>query len=376
MQFTIDFYAVCFLLGAAQAVFLATALLFSQYGYSLANRILAAFLAALSILLAAVVAYHSKFVLQFPHLIKIEAPFIFVYGPLIFLYTQALTSRDFVCSKRLSLHFIPFAIYALYLLPFYFRSAEAKAELWTASHAHHLSWQTYGEIFVGIAHLSVYLILTIRLLNRHAQNIKDSFSALEKINLSWIRRLLLGFAGIWVFYAGMYVYNLEPLIHVIGLLTVGMIYYLGFKGLTQPEIFAAEEEAPAAPKYARTALAADKAEVYRDRLLHLMKTEKPFIETDLSLQKLAKKLAIPSHHLSQVINEKLQQNFFEFVSSYRIAEAKKLLADPAQRNLNIAEIGFNVGFNSLSTFNAAFKQHAHMTPSQFRKTLSQSKEAN
>ena len=48
-------------------------------------------------------------------------------------------------------------------------------------------------------------------------------------------------------------------------------------------------------------------------------------------------------------------------------EAKKLLADPAKKHLNIAEIGFSVGFNSLSTFNAAFKNHAQMTPSLFRK---------
>ena len=310
MQFTIDFYAVCFLLGAAQAVFLAMALLFSKHGHRPANRMLATFLAALAILLAATVAYHTGFVLKFPHLIKIEAPFIFVYGPLIFLYTQALTSRDFVFATRLALHFIPFALYALYLLPFYLRSAAAKAELWTASHAHHLSWQAYVEIFFGIAHLSLYLILTIRLLNKHARAVKDSFSTLEKINLKWIRRLLIGFAGILVFYAVIYVYNLEPFIHVIGLFTGGLIYYLGLKGLTQPEIFAAKEEVATAPKYAKTALAADKADAYLEKLLQLMKTDKPFIDTDLSLQKLAKRLAVPSHHLSQVINEKLQQNFF------------------------------------------------------------------
>jgi len=309
MQPSFDLYAISFLLGSAQAAFLAVALLFSKYGYRLANRILAIFLAALAILLSAAVAYHTRLVLQFPHLIKSEAPFIFVYGPLLFLYTRALTARDFVWAKRHGLHFIPFGIYAVYLLPFYFQSTATKTNLWTTSHSHHLPWQMYFEILPGIAHLLIYIVLTIRLLRRHTQTIKDSFSSLEKINLVWIRHLLIGFGGIWIFYAVMYSYDLEPLIHVIGLFTVGLIYYLGFKGLTQPEIFAVEDEAPTSPKYARTALAADKAEAYLEKLLYLMATEKPFTESDLSLHKLAKKLAIPSHHLSQVINEKLRQNF-------------------------------------------------------------------
>jgi hypothetical protein len=65
---------------------------------------------------------------------------------------------------------------------------------------------------------------------------------------------------------------------------------MGFKGWTQPVIFTIDEERQPVPKYAKTALAAEKADGYLEKLLSLMDGEKPFVDNDLSLQKLAKKL--------------------------------------------------------------------------------------
>jgi AraC-like DNA-binding protein len=63
----------------------------------------------------------------------------------------------------------------------------------------------------------------------------------------------------------------------------------------------------------------------------------------------------------------LHQNFFQFVNSYRVEEAKKLLRDPASSHINIAEIGFRAGFSSAASFNALFKKFTHTTPSQYQK---------
>jgi len=86
---------------------------------------------------------------------------------------------------------------------------------------------------------------------------------------------------------------------------------------------------------------------------------------DLNLPKLAQRLSMSTHHLSQIINERLQKNFFEFVNQYRIEEAKNLLRDKA--NINVAEIGFEAGFSSVSAFNTAFKKYTGLSPSQFRR---------
>ena len=81
-------------------------------------------------------------------------------------------------------------------------------------------------------------------------------------------------------------------------------------------------------------------------------------------------LSVPQHHLSQILNEKLNQNFFDFVNNYRIQEAKKLLVSPDGGLLTILAIAEEVGFNSKSAFNNAFKKVTNTTPSEFRKNNS------
>jgi AraC-like DNA-binding protein len=89
------------------------------------------------------------------------------------------------------------------------------------------------------------------------------------------------------------------------------------------------------------------------------------------LQKLAERLGISPHHLSQVINERLNQNFFDFVNQYRVGEAKRQLLDAKKKHYSIMAIAGDVGFNSKSAFNAAFKKHANVTPSEWRRTSGQ-----
>jgi AraC-like DNA-binding protein len=100
-----------------------------------------------------------------------------------------------------------------------------------------------------------------------------------------------------------------------------------------------------------------------------MEKERPYTDGNLTLQKLAKALAMPANHLSQIINEQLNQNFFDFINYHRIEEAKRMLVDPARKHYSILAISEEVGFNSKSAFNAAFKKHTDMTPSEFRKAL-------
>lgn len=59
-------------------------------------------------------------------------------------------------------------------------------------------------------------------------------------------------------------------------------------------------------------------------------------------------------------------NFFEFVSSYRVQEAKRRLADPSDTS-SILQVMYDSGFNSKSVFNTAFKNNTGLTPSDFRR---------
>ncbi|UCH92991.1 MAG: helix-turn-helix domain-containing protein [Candidatus Aminicenantes bacterium] len=120
-------------------------------------------------------------------------------------------------------------------------------------------------------------------------------------------------------------------------------------------------------KYKTSTLDPEKTERYLKKLFYMTEVEKVYKDEELSLQSLAEKLSIPPRELSQVINERLDMNYSNFINSYRIEEAKNLLFAPGENDHSILDIAYQVGFNSKAVFNRAFKKFTGMTPSQFRK---------
>jgi AraC-like DNA-binding protein len=224
--------------------------------------------------------------------------------------------------------------------------------------------------WILLAHLLVYLVLSFRCLLSHSKAIKNSFSSVERINLNWLKFFLSGFVLLWI--VALYLDVAESgsqSINLMWLLVSFFMYVIGYTGLWQPDIFAGsefKEDKSAAKRYEKSTLTEENAKKYLDQLSQFMEAEKPFLDTGISLYGLAKKLSMPPHHLSQVINEKLGLNFFEFINRYRVEEAKMRLIDPQHAHLTIAAIGLDSGFNSISAFNSAFKKNAGMSPSQFR----------
>lgn len=94
-----------------------------------------------------------------------------------------------------------------------------------------------------------------------------------------------------------------------------------------------------------------------------MSTQKPYLDNSLTLQDLAQQTNSSERQLSFLINKVLGQHFYDYINSYRIEEACRLLL---QNDLNIQQIMYEVGFNSKSSFNTAFKKNTGQTPSQFR----------
>ena len=148
--------------------------------------------------------------------------------------------------------------------------------------------------------------------------------------------------------------------------TFSYINVFVFKGLLQPALFHGENREPTGPKYEKSALSEPRKQKMLDELQSYMQNRKPHLNPELTLAQLAEALNIQPKYLSQVINEKLGKNFFDFVNCYRIEEAKAKLVNPPDEKITVLEVLYDVGFNSKSSFNAAFKKATGMTPSQFR----------
>ena len=122
-------------------------------------------------------------------------------------------------------------------------------------------------------------------------------------------------------------------------------------------------------RYAHSSLSHDDAKLINDRLLCYMQEHKPYLENHLNLRSLAKELDVNANYLSQVINEKHDKNFFEFINSYRVNELKQMMNDPNNRQFTLLSMAFDCGFNSKTTFNTAFKRITGLTPSQYLKKV-------
>ncbi|NIM16235.1 MAG: helix-turn-helix domain-containing protein [Candidatus Aminicenantes bacterium] len=103
------------------------------------------------------------------------------------------------------------------------------------------------------------------------------------------------------------------------------------------------------------------------KLTYFMEVEKVFRDETISLQSLSEKLSIPPYRLSQIINEKLNKGFSDFINTFRIEEAKRLLTDPKWAGQKVLSIAFEVGFNTKAAFNYVFKKYTGMTPTQYKK---------
>jgi AraC-like DNA-binding protein len=391
-------FHIIYLLGAVQGVFLA-ALLATRRRNSLPNKLLGSVMLVFSADLAAAVYHASGYEQVNPQFIGFDFPLGLLYGPLFFLYARTLTRRQSHLTRRDLLHFLPFVLVLLYMLPFYAMSGADKLAFLQDP-----TPDLRTQIMVLINHARilsaiVYVALTAALIRRYQLQIRDTYSSLERISLRWLRDVTVGLtilAGIAVIFYILELMNSSPVIGMdpgsayddLTLLCVtAFVYVIGYLGLRQPQVFATDQpehgdaidearsipslpaELTDKPRYAKSGMDPEAARQHLDALLRLMETEKPYRRGDLTLADLAATLSISTHNLTEVLNTQLGQSFYDFVNGYRVREVQERLADPAAAHLTLVAIGEEAGFNSKSSFNAVFKKHTNMTPSEYRRLV-------
>ncbi|MCA1632767.1 MAG: helix-turn-helix domain-containing protein [Acidobacteria bacterium] len=375
MKLELNLLAVLNLLGAAQGLLLALALWAVGRGNRMANRILAALTLTISIFVCGAVLRTTGYLFVYPHLSWIHDPFPFLAGPLLYLYMRSLTSGSGGLARRDYLHFVPFAACALYLAPSYFLDAGAKLEQLNAEF-----WQpTMGRWYyvrsaLVVAHFLAYLAPVVWMLWTYARGAARPRTPRERAVLVRARFLVYACLTLWAAAVLRYAFDHTARTNLLVPLGISVsVYVLGYMAMREPEVLAAGAEettptTPAPPKYEKSSLTPERGDRYLKKLLGFMEAERPYADGELTLQKLAALLSIPAQHLSQTVNGRLNQSFVDFVNTYRVEEAKRKLLDPALSHYSVLAIAEEVGFNSKSSFNAVFKKHTNMTPSEFRNT--------
>lgn len=316
-----------------------------------------------------------------------------VYGPLIYFYVRSTVDQSFQWTKQQFWHFAPFIIFSvLSVISYQTWKTEYEVDWIIYISNIHYVWPVFHEVG-RLLYLLIYLSIAGWWLYQYQKKGLSFFSNLEQFQVKWLYQFLgLSFL-LWLVVAlGLRVnfYNGNPNANAyqsLFLVLPFFIYWVSYKALVQPSIFSqlalsgASEQKTLAPilpqksidKYQRSSLNEQKSNDIEKQLLQFMKTEQPYLNPQLKLGDLAQQLQVSPHHLSQVLNDSLHQNFYEFINTNRIEQAKKLLLSPKLKHYTIEAIAYESGFNSKSTFNATFKKMTGNTPGKWRKMNQNSK---
>jgi len=153
--------------------------------------------------------------------------------------------------------------------------------------------------------------------------------------------------------------------YISGPLVFSFFLYLAIFGYFYTDNTQFSEQKPV-KKYANKKIESSEANELLSQLDALMQTG-IHKDSKIKLKNVAEKLAIPAHRLSQLLNDNLGKSFNAYINEYRIEAACQLLETP--HNLSLEGIGYEVGFNSKSTFFTTFKKIKRLTPAQYQQQI-------
>ena len=381
---------ILIIIGAIQAVFFAI-IIFSKKRKSVSDKILAVWLSFFAVHLAFVYYSYTAgtvFYIQYGYF---PTGVLVLYYSIMYVYALSLISKENVFKVKWLIHLVPTIIVYVSIIPFAMLPYEEKAKFVTNITSNIYQYLVLGFILLFVA---FYLVAILRLLKKHKITIRKMFSYEENINLNWLRILAVLLLMLFVIISGLvaFVYYIDLTSSVLLVedqvnldmqgqtAFVVFVFLLGFFGIKQQMIYAPSKRTDKVllpenniqideGRYQKSGLKREDSQNHLKELLQYMMDEKPYLDGKLSLKQVAEKLEISSNYLSQVINENLNKNFFDFVNGYRVDLIKEKMSNAANGNITILGLAYDCGFNSKSSFNSIFKKYTGLTPSQYLKSI-------
>ncbi|MBO9611349.1 MAG: AraC family transcriptional regulator [Dyadobacter sp.] len=343
----------------------------------LGYRFLAALFIGLSFdftdeVLAAVGTYN-----RYPWLSVAFQPVLFTFAPIIYWATFYLTSVSQKWSPGIFYHFIPYAvILLLYFKSYVFTDADLKSLSQAAVSAEYNPVDTFlvALFFIQVA---IYMYFSIRKLAEHRKTLPLFVSNLPDNDYHWLSNII---AGMCILFAVSFAEAFTDSAHRSGLFpSVYLLgfYYVGLQLVRQRDVFSLlEEPLPQCPDSVsedegvvvqkKKTISDEKIALYHQRLLAVMESEKPYMDSEITLPRLAKMILLNTYQTSYLINSQFNENFYNFIHRYRLENCKRMLLDSEFDHLSILDIAFESGFNSKTSFNTAFKKYTGCSPREFR----------
>jgi len=358
------FLETLILLGSLQG-FIISVVLFLSKNSRQSNRILAVLiflmsLASFNLYMTGSTWYgHSPIITFLSNFIPMII--IMPVGPLIYFYVRSFSDPAFKFNKKYRIHFypvlidlVPYLTALFYVTGLIFKFLPKNDAPW----GHFIDqYDVYSDIPRWLS-VSIYLWVANKYLKSNSKAIP------------WLKqfiRMFTVFQVIWFCYLIPYViprfsnrlvdfFDWYPVYIPMSVL----IYWLGIKGYIVSQ---AQNENRRNRKSSQ--LDSQISEALVERLKKVMEEEKPWMDPALNLSMLSTHTGIPAKSISAVLNQHMNKSFNEFINSYRIAAIKSRLLSSTNKNLTIAGLAYECGFNSQPTFQRAFKNIQGESPSEF-----------
>ena len=315
-------------------------------------------------------------------------------GPIIFCYTQSLLNPSFTFTKKQFFHFIPGIIYLIYTISIWVYDKFIFGDYYFYKDGMDKDFD-YWYQKLGLISMIIYFILSIRYYNIYKKLIVQVVSYADTILFKWIKTYLIAFLimlllpivfdGFAFFYPKLNSYTGSWWFFLFFSL---VMYYIAVTGYSNPINSNIPFRFSESNKHQVLLLSENKnftdeesvididyetfnenptieIDLWKNKIETLIQEDALFINPELTLSDVAKKLETNVSIISKTINQGFQMNFNDFINKYRIEEVKKAFDKGEHKKSTLLGIAFDCGFNSKATFNRAFKKNTGFSPKEY-----------
>jgi AraC-like DNA-binding protein len=303
--------------------------------------------------------------------------FLFLHGPALWFYIKSLSEHEFRFKPLYLLHFIPFIFFSVFqYYNFISLTLTEKVSFLENDVFKELVSYKITVLAIGVSTIS-YNIWALNLIRRRRDKLMQQYSKIEDIDLGWLRALTV--AALICYSVNVALFNLDMIFHFASYKSLMFltnsfatvyVLFLGFFGLRQGNIFidslrVTGETAVRSGNGKNTSPVISTDDVFIKTLIRNMEEKQPYLDPEITISRLSELLDVKIEFLSEVLNTRLNQNFFDFINKYRIEEFKIQSILKANSHLSIMGIAYNCGFNSKASFYRAFRKFEGTSPSEY-----------
>jgi len=366
MDFSLKLLDILIIAGIVQGIFLAFTLPRVATTNKEAMRILVYLILIASLMLIGrlwMLSFLTKWTFQYSLFFDST---LFLFGPLLLVYiNRYLQDEQFSLSFAHYLPGILFSVISIYHFVRYTPDSYYEIYLQGSLNSFFLV-----SVLAAIISNCYYLLRSIRVVLNFNKQSKKYFSfdqspgkylsffliIISSIVLAWI----LGFINSNVFGKTIAILSYDWIWVMIPV----FIYGIGYFSLKQQEIFRIKS-ATIDPLLRKDRLSNEDSKELQLKLNSLMEDDKIYMNNRLTLNDVAKALETSVNNVSWLLNNKYQTTFYDLINEYRVNEFVDKIENKEHIGKTILALSMEVGFNSKSTFNKAFKEKMNDTPRNF-----------